>query len=186
MTDIGICKSTLMFWMLPSSNFRFKGPVYNVKWHDDFPTFSAMFFRGSYFRYSHRFSSEFMTYSCRITLSLSNNCLSNITSNEFIIRDIIAIDLWVKLDKFWRKKKILFVFKGYTCRFKSEAFASIALRPCTLVKKVSNSSLHDSVASCLNCYEGTVWNTHMAWIPTTQQIAYKWALLCAIRPFVKL
>jgi len=32
------------------------------------------------------------------------------------------------------KKKILFVFKGYTCRFKSEAFASfasIALRPWT-------------------------------------------------------
>jgi hypothetical protein len=32
-----------------------------------------------------------------------------------------------------KKKKILFVFKGYTCRFKSEAFASfasIALRPC--------------------------------------------------------
>jgi len=28
------------------------------------------------------------------------------------------------------KKKILCVFKGYTCRFKSEAFASIALRPC--------------------------------------------------------
>ena len=31
-----------------------------------------------------------------------------------------------------KKKKILFVFKGYTCRFKSEAFASfasIALRP---------------------------------------------------------
>ena len=25
-----------------------------------------------------------------------------------------------------KKKKILFVFKGYTCRFKSEAFASIA------------------------------------------------------------
>ena len=25
---------------------------------------------------------------------------------------------------------VLFVFKGYTCRFKSEAFASIALRPC--------------------------------------------------------
>jgi hypothetical protein len=42
------------------------------------------------------------------------------------------MDLWVKLDKFGRKKKILFVFKGYTCRFKSEAFASfasIALRP---------------------------------------------------------
>jgi hypothetical protein len=105
-TDIGICKSTLMFWMLPSSNFHFKGPVFNVKWHDDFPTFSAMFFFfGSNFRYSHRFSSEFMTYSCRITLSLSNNCLSNITSNEFIIRDIITIDLWVKLDKFWRKKR---------------------------------------------------------------------------------
>jgi hypothetical protein len=88
-----------------------------------------------------------------------------------------------------KKKKILFVFKGYTCRFKSEAFASFAsivLRPCTLVKEVSNSSLHDSVASCLNCYKGTVWNTHMAWIPTKQQIAYKWALLCAIRPFVKL
>jgi hypothetical protein len=34
-----------------------------------------------------------------------------------------------------RKKKIWFVFKGYTCRFKSEAFASfasIALRPCVL------------------------------------------------------
>ena len=49
-----------------------------------------------------------------------------------------------------KKKKILFVFKGYTYRFKSEAFASfasIALWPCTLVKKVSNSSLHDSVAS---------------------------------------
>jgi hypothetical protein len=32
-----------------------------------------------------------------------------------------------------KKKKILFVFKGYTCRFKSEAFASvasIALLPC--------------------------------------------------------
>ena len=29
-----------------------------------------------------------------------------------------------------KKKKILFVFKGYTCRFKSEAFTSIALRPC--------------------------------------------------------
>ena len=32
-----------------------------------------------------------------------------------------------------KKKKILFVFKGYTCRFKSEvfaSFASIALRPC--------------------------------------------------------
>jgi hypothetical protein len=28
-----------------------------------------------------------------------------------------------------KKKKILFVFKGYTCRFKSETFASIALRP---------------------------------------------------------
>jgi hypothetical protein len=31
-----------------------------------------------------------------------------------------------------KEKKILFVFKGYTCRFKSEAFASfasIALRP---------------------------------------------------------
>jgi hypothetical protein len=31
-----------------------------------------------------------------------------------------------------KKKKILFVFKGYTCRFKSEtfaSFASIALRP---------------------------------------------------------
>jgi len=38
----------------------------------------------------------------------------------------------VNLDKFWRRKKILFAFKGYTCRFKSEAFASfasIALRP---------------------------------------------------------
>jgi hypothetical protein len=33
---------------------------------------------------------------------------------------------------FEKKKNILFVFKGYTCRFKSEAFvsfASIALRP---------------------------------------------------------
>ena len=43
------------------------------------------------------------------------------------------MDLWVKLDKFWRENKYLFVFKGYTCRFKSEAiasFASIALRPC--------------------------------------------------------
>ena len=32
-----------------------------------------------------------------------------------------------------KKKKICFVFQGYTCRFKSEAFASfasIALRPC--------------------------------------------------------
>ena len=32
-----------------------------------------------------------------------------------------------------KKKKILFVFKGYSCRFKSEvfaSFASIALRPC--------------------------------------------------------
>ena len=32
-----------------------------------------------------------------------------------------------------KKKKILFVFKGYNCRFKREAFASfasIALRPC--------------------------------------------------------
>ena len=29
-----------------------------------------------------------------------------------------------------KKTKILFVFKGYTCHFKSEAFASIALRPC--------------------------------------------------------
>ena len=43
------------------------------------------------------------------------------------------MDLWVKLDKFERKKKnILFVFKGYTCRFKSEAFAFIALRQCIL------------------------------------------------------
>ena len=42
------------------------------------------------------------------------------------------MDLWVKLDKFLRKKKIVFVFKGYTCRFKSEASASIALRPWTL------------------------------------------------------
>ena len=68
------------------------------------------FFRGSNFGYSPRFSSEFMTYSCRITLSLSNNCLSNITSNEFIIRDIIAMDLWVKLDKFWRKKRRFYLF----------------------------------------------------------------------------
>jgi DNA polymerase elongation subunit (family B) len=28
-----------------------------------------------------------------------------------------------------KKEKILFVFKGYTCIYKSEAFASIALRP---------------------------------------------------------
>jgi hypothetical protein len=35
-------------------------------------------------------------------------------------------------ENFEKKKKILFVFKGYTCRFESEAFASvasIALRP---------------------------------------------------------
>ena len=54
------------------------------------------------------------------------------------------MDLWVKLDKFWKKKEdFLFVFKGYTCRFKSEAFASfasIALRPCT------NNVQHSEVA----------------------------------------
>ena len=44
---------------------------------------------------------------------------------------ILAMDLWVKLDNFW-KKYFLFVFRGYTCLFKNEAFASfasIALRP---------------------------------------------------------
>jgi hypothetical protein len=44
----------------------------------------------------------------------------------------------VKLDKFGEKKNISFVFKGYTCRFKSEAFASfasIALRPCLITLK---------------------------------------------------
>ena len=37
-----------------------------------------------------------------------------------------------KFRQILKKKKILFAFKGYTCRFKSEAFApfaSIALRP---------------------------------------------------------
>ena len=47
--------------------------------------------------------------------------------------------VWIKWGKggefrqILKKKKILFAFKGYTCRFKSEAFASfasIALRPC--------------------------------------------------------
>ena len=45
---------------------------------------------------------------------------------------ILAMDLWVKLDKFWRFF-FWFFFKGYTCHFKSEAFASfasIALRTC--------------------------------------------------------
>jgi hypothetical protein len=40
----------------------------------------------------------------------------------------------MNLDKFRRKKNV-FAFKGYTCRFKSEAFASfasIALRPCDI------------------------------------------------------
>jgi len=61
------------------------------------------------------------------------------------------MDLWVKLDKFWRKKKILFVFKGYTCRFKSEAFASfasIALRPCLLAA---------------NLYQGNPDRNHKPW-----------------------
>ena len=38
-----------------------------------------------------------------------------------------------------KKNKILFVFKGYTCRFKSEAFASfasIALRPSVSEEKI--------------------------------------------------
>jgi hypothetical protein len=33
-TDIGMCKSTLMLWKLPSSNFRFKDPVFNQLWSD--------------------------------------------------------------------------------------------------------------------------------------------------------
>jgi hypothetical protein len=32
-------------------------------------------------------------------------------SNEFIIRDIITMDLWVKLDKFWRKKRLVLFSK---------------------------------------------------------------------------
>jgi hypothetical protein len=49
--------------------------------------------------------------------------------------------VWIKWGKggefrqILKKKKILFAFKGYTCRFKSEAFASfasIALRPWTV------------------------------------------------------
>ena len=51
------------------------------------------------------------------------------------------MDLWVKLDKFGRKKNILFVFKGYTCRFKSETFASIALRPCKGSHQVNNKTI---------------------------------------------
>ena len=51
------------------------------------------------------------------------------TSNEFIIRDIVTIGFMDEIRQILKKKKILFVFKGYTYRFKSEAFASIALRP---------------------------------------------------------
>jgi hypothetical protein len=52
------------------------------------------------------------------------------------------MDLWVKLDKFWRKKKIFICFQRLYLRFKSEAFPSIALRPC---------SDSISIAMCYTC-----------------------------------
>ena len=78
------------------------------------------------------------------------------------------MDLWAKLDKFW--EFFLFVFKGYTCSFKSEAFASfatIALRPWgrwfsshTPVSFTNKTYRHDITEILLKVALNTITLTH--------------------------